>query len=326
MLKNIAGRFFIALLILLPFSRPLVARAQTAPPIVIGEIAWAGSSLSSADEWLELWNQSNEPFLLNGYYLSGASSEPMLFDETQIIPAQSVFLIANYSDEDEKSALGHKPNLVTTALSLSNSALKIDLIAPDGTTTDSVGDGGAPSAGTASPRTSLVRVSDSDWMSAQTSDGFDAEISDLGTPGLMDGYQTTAAQSPAPIPIETPTVTSTDTGAVEGTPPTETPVENTLSFQEQPPADISVTSTNPLTEGPSTPETPTTITSVSPESNGPQYPNVVLKIRGDMQTESPVTFDAASSSDPNGDPVYFQWAFGDGETATGSVMSHSYAT
>jgi len=326
MLKNIAGRFFIALLILLPFSHPPVVRAQTAPPIVIGEIAWAGSSVSSADEWLELWNQSNEPFSLNGYSLSGASSEPILFDETQIIPAQSVFLIANYSDEDEKSALEYKPDLVTTALSLPNGALKIDLIAPDGTTIDSVGDGGAPPAGMTSPRTSMVRISDSEWMDAQTSDGLDPEVSDLGTPGIMDGYQDMTAQAPAPIPVETPTVTSTDTGATEATPPAETPVENTLSPQEQPLADISVTSTTTPMEEQTMPEATATITTVSPESNGPQYPNAVLKIHGDMQAESPITFDAASSSDPNGDLVYFQWAFGDGETATGSVMTHSYAT
>jgi DNA/RNA endonuclease G (NUC1) len=40
---------------------------------------------------------------------------------------------------------------------------------------------------------------------------------------------------------------------------------------------------------------------------------------------SPITMSAASSVDPNGTVVAFAWDFGDGATATGAVVSHSYA-
>lgn len=42
-------------------------------------------------------------------------------------------------------------------------------------------------------------------------------------------------------------------------------------------------------------------------------------------TETQFTFDASGSSDPDGDIVSYEWEFGDGETATGQTVQHTYA-
>lgn len=352
MIQRMAGRFFIALLIFLPFFRPLMVRAEEGPNLVIGEVAWAGSSVSSADEWLEIWNRSNEPVPLDGYSLSGASAEPIVFDETQVLQPQSAFLIANYSADEEKSALANEPDLVTTAVSLSNSSLKIELVAPDGIVIDSAGDGSAPPAGSASQRASMQRDASGEWVTADASEGFDSEMTDLGTPGVCDACEAVNApeeaamlpsqtETPVPEPVEEPIVASeASTSTAEEVSSEETSLsEEPASTEASPPeaetmpeATVTQTDTPASTEGTTaqegteTPETPTIITAASTEEAGPQYPKVVLKIAGGMQAESAITFDASSSSDPNGDIVYFLWDFGDGETATGSVMTHTYAT
>lgn len=159
--------------------------------IVIGEIAWAGSSLSTADEWLELWNLSPEEKNIGGWILTGASSEPILFPATATIPGLGVFLISNYAQQEEKSVIATTSHLVTTALSLSNSALHLTLTHTNGTIIDTAGIGKTPLAGSSGkiPSAMLRDIQNnatSTWISAFETKNMKSSAPDLGTPGWCD--------------------------------------------------------------------------------------------------------------------------------------------
>ena len=55
-------------------------------------------------------------------------------------------------------------------------------------------------------------------------------------------------------------------------------------------------------------------------------PTVTMKITppGAVKVGDSVLFDATGSSDPDGDPLTFNWEFGDGNTASGMSVSHTY--
>ena len=61
-------------------------------------------------------------------------------------------------------------------------------------------------------------------------------------------------------------------------------------------------------------------------SNG--APTVTLSISpsGTNKVGDELTFDATGSSDPNGDPLTYEWFFGDGNTKKGMTVKHTYNT
>ncbi len=195
---------FASLLVALLGSVFLMNPVGASSSVVIGEVAWSGSSLSSADEWIELWNVGDADVPLAAYTLLGASKEALAFPDDAVIPAGGTYVIANYSAEHDNSSLANEPNFVTTDVSLSNSALELVLLDDTGAEADHVGDGGAPAAGASSAtKTAMVRT-DTGWASATDSVGFKDGVLDLGTPGLCDGCQG-AAEEPEPILDEEPT-------------------------------------------------------------------------------------------------------------------------
>ncbi|MEI7512624.1 MAG: lamin tail domain-containing protein [Candidatus Uhrbacteria bacterium] len=198
------------------------ARAATPQTLLIGEVNWAGSSHSTVDEWIELWNRGNEPTDLNGYRLVGAGGgKDIVFDANAVIPPLSAFLISNYTASDTKSGLATDPQIVTSTISLPNDKLLIQLFDPSGTIIDQAGDGGTPPAGfSSSTKASMIRLQDGTWQTAIERLHIDDGVADLGTPGFCDGCNwvdipevttteiivTVAATTTVELPVEPPPI------------------------------------------------------------------------------------------------------------------------
>lgn len=221
------GRLFLAaLLTLVPAATPVVARAQTDGEytVIISEVGWAGSSLSSIDEWLELTNLTEEMVDVGGWTIAGAATSggTVTIPEGSAIAPHQSFLISNYANDDAKSALGRAPDLVTTSLSLSNSALALVLRDESGAPRDAAGDGAAPLAGgtaggsggdaggdVGTGTASMVRAapvangtSAASWTTATARDGFDDGYVELGTPGTIEQWFAPLVEETTEVAVE----------------------------------------------------------------------------------------------------------------------------
>lgn len=68
-------------------------------PIIINEVAWAGTDASSYDEWIELKNRTNLPLNLSGFSISAEDGAPDI-SLSGTIPASGYFLIGRGEDGD----------------------------------------------------------------------------------------------------------------------------------------------------------------------------------------------------------------------------------
>ena len=223
-----------SLLFLLPFS------ARASGSVFISEAAWAGSTASLADEWFELCGPPAAD--LSGWSVSGASASPIALPEGAVVPASGAFLIANYAADDAKSTLNAMPDLVTTTVSLSNSALSVALKDASGTSVDAAGDGGAPPAGASgAAKASMERVSAETWMTAVTSSGFDEGAAEFGSPGTCAPFADAPTETAEPEPAASATTS-------EETPPPPASASASTAPPPEPLAAVRVTEIFPSPE------------------------------------------------------------------------------
>lgn len=158
--------------------------------VIINEINWGGSSLSSSDEWIELKNNSNSEINLNGWKISGAGSgdNSLQINGDYKIGPNEYFLISNFNLGDSNCAFTIVPDIILTSISLLNSNNgNLELIDSDNNLVDEV-KGDIWPAGNNDPHTSMERILkdgllDESWQSASNSINIISNFSDKGTPG-----------------------------------------------------------------------------------------------------------------------------------------------
>lgn len=176
-------------------SVPVQSTAE--PPVVINELMWMGSSVSSSDEWIELKNHTDQPIDISSWYLtkkSGGSEVIMVtIADSVFIDPNEYFLISNYPADSVNSTLNVDPDLIDTSVSLVNSGLQIKLYDSENNLIDAADDGiGRPLAGvyeSGQAWKSMERNAEyedgtleTSWHTADSSYNFDPGSDEFGTP------------------------------------------------------------------------------------------------------------------------------------------------
>ncbi len=186
--------------------------ATLVPPqtVIINEIAWAGTAASSYDEWLELYNPSEQPIDLTGWHLTAGDGSPNIA-LSGTIPAHGFFLLERTDD----TTVSDIPADQIYTGTLSNDGEALTLFGPQGEIVDTANHSGGPwPAGNADTFATMERIgtipdSPSAWA---TNNGFlthghDAE----GNPLRGTAKYPNAANFPTPTPTATPRPTPTPT-------------------------------------------------------------------------------------------------------------------
>ncbi len=259
----------------LALSLPLLALnpkpVQAAEPhIYISEIAWAGSSLSTADEWLEIINPTTQDVSIGGWRITGvgASSKPLALTPDAMILAGGAYLIANYAADDAHCSLAIQPNVVSTTVSIPNDKIFIQLWDANGQLIDQAGSNSAPPAGYSKDiKASMVRVDflmSGDLPAAwKTADSFqNLKTPDFGTPGIVD-IEPVASEPTEEEPMEELEMQTTSTLDVLATDEsldtptsTDSATTTTVELVEIQPDEIATTSSTDIIDSETATSTP----------------------------------------------------------------------
>src|SRR5487761_1052957 len=166
------------------------ARGASIGP-VINEVAWAGSTNSPNDEWLELYNPSNQSIALDKWKLEATDGSPLITLQGEI-PANGYFLLER---TDDTSVPNIKANQIYTG-SLYNKGEDLKLIDASGMLQDEVNASQGWPAGDNSIKATMSR-NDTNPATATWSNG---PVN--GTPDAQNILiSPTPKPSPAPAPL-----------------------------------------------------------------------------------------------------------------------------
>lgn len=174
----------------------LATRAHAKP--VISEVHWAGSDLSTSDEWLEVTDDGTGPASMSGWTLTkvsgGTESVVFTFPAGTVLHPDEFIILSHFAAG--QSRLLAEPAFVIPSLTLPNTQLQLRLRNAAGELIDEVDDGvGAPFAGenSTSPihKSSMERIDltqpgniTTNWITASKMSGLDEGSPIFATPGF----------------------------------------------------------------------------------------------------------------------------------------------
>jgi hypothetical protein len=183
--------------------------------VVINEVAWAGTSASPYDEWIELYNTTANDIELTGWRLTATNNGPTILLEG-IIPSNGYFLLEGGDDSTVSNIQADQIFPDDSFINLSNNGATLRLYAPTGIIDDTANINAGPwDAGTSYPTIRSMerrgRLADglTSWttFAGSVRNGLDARNSPInGTPRL-DNW----ANSVTPTATFTPSTTRTRT-------------------------------------------------------------------------------------------------------------------
>ncbi|OIO52017.1 hypothetical protein AUJ78_01875 [Candidatus Peregrinibacteria bacterium CG1_02_41_10] len=186
-----------------------IARAENNPTVVINELMWMGSSLSWADEWIELRNLSEEVVDLSGWQIEHAATSQgvLIIPVGKTLAPSGYFLISNY--DVASSVLNINPDWVTPAVSLNNNGEDLILKTASGATVVDFVLADPWPAGENGLYFSMERneipgdgLSPGSWHTALDSVNFDAGFTGKGSPGAPNSVPPVQEPQPEIIPIQ----------------------------------------------------------------------------------------------------------------------------
>lgn len=152
--------------------------AAQEPSLFFNEIAWAGSTSSANDEWIELYNPTPSDIDVTGYKIVAADGSPAITLKGMVL-ANGYFLLER-TDDSTTPALA---DMLYTG-SLSNEGETLRLYAPDGRLLDEVA---GWSGGDNETKTTMAR-NGAEWTSGIAN----------GTPGAANAFASATEQTDRP--------------------------------------------------------------------------------------------------------------------------------
>jgi len=206
-MKNLSIAIF-----LFPVLFPFFIFAANPLEVVINEVAWMGTKANSADEWIELYNNTDQTISLEGWGLYEAGGGTLIEPLTGVIEAKSFYLVERTDDTTVSDIPASQTPSGWGGYGLNNEGEHLQLLDNNSTVIDEINCGAGWFAGEGKPDYKTMerknpQLSGSDSSSWQTSQNLGGtpktKNSEQGTINNEQKTENLTGSSSLPAPLET---------------------------------------------------------------------------------------------------------------------------